>query len=501
MRTILRGLPFLALLFALPTWGQIFEAKGYNPFGLQLTKADTSEPAMRFIFYDLDLDGDKDAIIAGIDSIDQQGQSFTFKSIKYFVSVQENKGDRWNPAFESRQPAFPELLQMTGFVYPAAADFNGDKKPDFVVCCDADEYLNLSVRYFESKPGGGYNSFAGEQLRLNDFSAGSFFVPEIADMDQDGDFDIVMSGFVRYFGEGSEENDVATMLYAKNTGSPTDPNFVGWYQNTNGIAAFLNKSAFFMAGDLDLDDDVDLFSMWQDDINEDVLFIGGIYNEPLINGKANFVSAASFLGLPAQIDDAASLPTLVDLDGDRDLDVFLLENLLTDTMRISYYENISCTGQIDNTVTKSGSTLNANAIGVEYQWFNCNTGEDIPGATQRNFLPTTTGSYAVKLTDVQGCENISTCQSVVISATNDTQTDLLIVGPNPAKDYVLINFKGSEQIDRIQLFNADGRAVKELNGTGNMERLELSDVTAGQYLLEVTAGGQTTIRKIVVLRQ
>ena len=49
------------------------------------------------------------------------------------------------------------------------------------------------------------------------------FIPEIADMDKDGDNDLLMSGFVRYYGEDGEETDVATMMYAKNTGSPTTP--------------------------------------------------------------------------------------------------------------------------------------------------------------------------------------------------------------------------------------------------------------------------------------
>ena len=59
-------------------------------------------------------------------------------------------------------------------------------------------------------------------------------------------------------------------------------------------------------------------------------------------------AALSFMGLPSQVSDVASIPALVDLDGDRDIDVLMLENMLTDTMRLTYYENTSCMGQIDN---------------------------------------------------------------------------------------------------------------------------------------------------------
>lgn len=499
MRQLQQGLILLALLVTQTVQSQIFEYRGSSPFGLELTKPDTSEPGMRFIFFDIDNDGDKDAIIAGIDSIDQSQQPFTFKSIKFFVAVQKNVGNRWAPAFEGRQAAYSDLLQMTGLVYPAVADFNGDRLPDFVVCCDADEYLNLSVRYFESKSDGGYKSYSGEQLKLNDFSAGSFFVPEIADMDQDGDQDIVMSGFVRYFGDNGEEKDVATMLYAKNIGTASVPHFQGWYQNTNGIAAFLNKAAFFITGDLDLDEDVDLFTLWQDSLDEDVLFIGGIVNEPLVNGKANFVSGMSFLGLPAAVDDAASIPALADMDGDRDLDVFLLENLLTDTMQLAYYENISCTGQIDNKVIKTGTVLKANAIGMSYQWIDCQTGKTIEGATQQSYVPTTSGRYAVRLRDNKGCENLSPCEEVVISGTGDQTEANIDLGPTPAKDHVWIRHRDGSIIDQIVIYGEDGKMVMNKQNTSSSVRLDLTSWSAGVYLTEIKIGTSKVHKKIIVV--
>lgn len=499
MRTIQYACICLTMLLPGAVSGQIFEYKGSNPFGLELTKPDTSEPGMRFIFFDIDHDGDKDAIIAGIDSIDQSQQPFTFKSIKFFVAVQENKGSRWSPAFAARQAAYPELLQMTGLIYPAVADFNGDQLPDFVVCCDADPYLNLSVRYFESKSGGGYNSYSGEQLRLNDFSAGSFFVPEIADMDKDGDYDIVMSGFVRYYEDAGEERDVATMLYAKNTGTATTPHFQGWYQNTNGIESFLNEASYFITGDLDLDDDVDLFTMWQDSLDDDVLFIGGIVNEPLVNGKANFVSGMSFLGLPSVIDDAASVPALADLDGDRDLDVFLLENLLSDTMRLAYYENIACTGQIDNKVIKTGPALKANAIGMNYQWIDCATGKPIEGATQQSFIATTTGKYAVRLRDNKGCENLSPCEEVVLSGIDEQMSAYLEMGPSPAKDFVWIRHSEGIAIDQIVIYREDGKMMLNRQNAAPSHKLDLTGWSAGVYVAEIRVGNNKSHKKLIIV--
>lgn len=498
MKPIQKTSLFVAMILTLPLWSQQFEFKATNPFGLELTRPDTSQPALRFVFYDIDNDGDKDAIITGIDSVDQNTQPFTFKNITYFVSMQENIGSRWSPVFKSREAAYPDLLQMTGFVYPAAGDLNGDHKPDFLVCCDADEYLNLSVRYFESKPDGGYKSYSADQLKLNGFSAGSFFIPEIADMDKDGDNDLLMSGFVRYYGEEGEETDVATMLYAKNTGSATAPHFQGWYQNTNGIASYLFKSAFLLTGDLDLDDDIDLFSIWQEAANDDIFYLGGIFNDPLINGKANFVSALSFIGLPSQVSDVASIPALVDMDGDRDIDIMMLENMLTDTMRLAYYENTSCTGQIDNKVTKTGQMLKARAIGVEYQWINCTTGLPIEGATQQVFVPTTSGRYAVRLRDNKGCENLSVCEDVVISGTDETLEQNLELGPVPAKGSVWIKNKEGESIDQITLYASDGKKLVEKASCGVTTTIDLTTIAAGMYYVEIIVKGRRAVKRIMV---
>lgn len=499
MRAIILLFISMVSLQLTPLMGQIFEYQGENMFGLHLAKPDTSEPALRFLFYDIDHDGDKDAILSGIDSIDQETQPFSFKSIKFFVAVQENTGDRWTPRFEARRAAYPELLQMTGYIYPAVADMNADGNPDFIVCCDADDNLNLSVRYFESKAEGGFNIYTGEQLKLNDFSAGSAFLPEFADMDKDGDLDIIMSGSVRYYDEEGAETDVATMLYAKNTGSSASPHFTGWYQNTNGIAAFLSKTAFFLTGDLDLDDDQDLFTMWQQETDEDVINIGGIFNEPLVNGKANFTSATSFLGLPAQISDAASMPALTDMDGDRDLDVFLIENIFTDTMRMTYYENILCTGQIDNKVIKTGQSLKANAIGVNYQWLDCNTGKEISGATQQTFLPLQTGRYAVRLRDNKGCENISLCQDVIISGTDEALEASIEMGPVPAKNTLWLKQLDGLSFDKITLRSMDGKTVMEKANCGVSPRIDVSALAAGSYLIELTIQDRMAIKKIIVI--
>ena len=76
---------------------------------------------------------------------------------------------------------------------------------------------------------------------------------------------------------------------------------------------------------------------------------------------------------------------------------------------------------VDTTVIQLGDTLIAQAYPATYQWLNCNANyAPIPGATNPVFIPDSTGSYAVQITQ-NGCVDTSSCHYVEILA--DTTTD------------------------------------------------------------------------------
>ena len=288
-------------------------------------------------------------------------------------------------------------------------------------------------------------------------------------------------------------------MYAKNVGTPKQPLFEGWYKNTNGIDQYFEESSLFFPGDLDLDGDVDLLSMFTFTEEDTLRYFSMIINEPLVNNKANFVSVASILGLPVSVDDRTLPPTLADLDGDGDLDIVYMENMLRENFRCVYYENTTCTGQIDNKVIKTGSVLKANAIGMSYQWIDCQTGKGIEGATQQSYEPTTTGRYAVRLRDNKGCENLSSCEEVVISGTEDPLTAFIDLGPSPAKDYVWIRHRDGNIIDQIIIYGEEGKMVLNKQNASSNIKLDLTGWSAGVYLVEIRTGNSMVHKKLIVV--
>ena len=71
---------------------------------------------------------------------------------------------------------------------------------------------------------------------------------------------------------------------------------------------------------------------------------------------------------------------------------------------------------IDNTVTVTGATIQANEAGAVYQWLDCdNNLAPIAGETNQAFTATAiTGNYAVEI-NVQGCVATSTCELIDFS--------------------------------------------------------------------------------------
>lgn len=73
---------------------------------------------------------------------------------------------------------------------------------------------------------------------------------------------------------------------------------------------------------------------------------------------------------------------------------------------------------IDTTIVDIGGILTANMGGAIYQWIDCNTGLDIPGAVGQIFVPSASGSYSVVVVE-NGCKDTSSCYEVINSNISD----------------------------------------------------------------------------------
>jgi hypothetical protein len=89
----------------------------------------------------------------------------------------------------------------------------------------------------------------------------------------------------------------------------------------------------------------------------------------------------------------------------------------------------------DILVFHNGNVLAASTPNAAYQWIDCATGEEIPGATNPFFIVPEDGSYAVLVTQ-EGCSVLSDCVDVVIVSAGEAEAapEEARVFPNPAQE-------------------------------------------------------------------
>ncbi len=126
--------------------------------------------------------------------------------------------------------------------------------------------------------------------------------------------------------------------------------------------------------------------------------------------------------------------------------------------------NYTPCGTVDTSVTQNKNTLTANATNATYQWYDCEAGMIVTGETAVSFTPTSSGEYAVIVTDItSGCKDTSSCYSVMITGVEEYQSDHLIVYPNPANNQISVSIDEYRGPANVLIYDLHGRLVLSNN--------------------------------------
>ena len=248
-------------------------------------------------FADLDGDGDQDALIGSF-----------FGDLDYY----QNTGTAAAPAFATATTNPFGLTAISPEVKPTFGDMDGDGDMDLIVGTS-----NADILYYENTGTTTAPAFGASQSNPFGISASGYSAsPALADMDNDGDLDL-------FIGLSDE------MRYYTNTGTSTAPAFSGYTlpANLNGYLSYNGLAV----GDLDNDGDYDIIH-------------GNDYGPSVSFVENTGTAAVAALGTPVESpfgmifsNNSVITPqiTAADIDGDGDQD-FLVGSYSAD---FYYYEN------------------------------------------------------------------------------------------------------------------------------------------------------------------
>lgn len=280
---------------------QSFDSPLQNPFGLNVgSNIYVAIPT----FADLDNDGDQDLLVG-----------------EYYGRMQyyENTGGSATPMFSApRQNPFG-LVSTYYFALPQFVDLDNDGDMDLMVA----EYPS-GFQYFKNTGTASAPQFAAPQGNPFGLTASPDSVPNVmsfADLDNDGDMDLLASG---YYG---------AMDYFENTGTAAAPQFAASRKNPFGLTS-LYYYAFPAFVDLDQDGDMDLLA------GEDY----GAFQYFENTGTAQNPQFAAPQLNPFGLDSLQYLafPAFADLDGDGDMDLLATDTYYSGVFQ--YFKNTSPIG-------------------------------------------------------------------------------------------------------------------------------------------------------------
>ncbi|NYT28159.1 MAG: VCBS repeat-containing protein [Candidatus Thiodubiliella endoseptemdiera] len=210
-------------------------------------------------------------------------------------------------------------IDVGKFSAPTLADIDGDGDLDLVVG------KNVDLKYYQntsSTSNPAYEVKTGDSNPFNGIDVGYSSKPTLADIDGDGDLDLVVG---EYNG---------TLKYYQNTGTTSNPAYeakTGDDNPFNGINAGYSSSPILV--DIDGDGDLDLV-MGEGNGTLKYYQNTGTTSNPAYEAKTG--GSNPFNGI--DVGDFAT-PTLADIDGDGDLDLVVGERYGT----LKYYQNIGTT--------------------------------------------------------------------------------------------------------------------------------------------------------------
>ena len=167
--------------------------------------------------------------------------------------------------------------------------------------------------------------------------------------------------------------------------------------------------------------------------------------------------------------------------------------------------DLTINAPVDTSVTMNAQDLTANDIstGVTYQWIDCGNGNTpISGETGQIFTATTTGTYAVIVTGLNGCRDTSNCHLVsFVGLEESNMASGITIAPNPVSIDFSIQSTNYSGIVDITITDLTGKVIQKLTNkhlaTPEAVNIDMFHARSGTYFVNISDGTDSRIIRVV----
>lgn len=152
---------------------------------------------------------------------------------------------------------------------------------------------------------------------------------------------------------------------------------------------------------------------------------------------------------------------------------------------------------IDTAVNYNNNLLSVTPyLNATYQWFNCDDGQPIDGATSPVYRPVENGAYACVI-DKERCSLSTGCNEVNDIGLSELVFSQLEYYPNPVRSNLTIDLGERFEVLKISVVDASGREVlKDIYLKKQKIELDLSGLSKGVYYVSLQGNGAVHNLKI-----
>lgn len=137
-------------------------------------------------------------------------------------------------------------------------------------------------------------------------------------------------------------------------------------------------------------------------------------------------------------------------------------------------------------VTVTGNTASTPLVsGAIYQWYDCNTGQAISGATNNTFTATYSSEYQVA---DEFCFLSSDCVLITVLGVEEDLLSEVTLYPNPATESVHIS--GLKNEAAVVIVDGTGRMIAQHQVKSSEQSISLAELTAGSYIVVIQSNGK-----------